>query len=255
MWEGLPSLKILGLADNYLTAVPHGCFQNLVNLVELWFARNQIPTVEPENFSELGKLQELILRDNSLVQIRGDMWIGLESLTYLDLYENKITVIEKGGFANLPMIEYINLRLNKLSTLSPDAFCLSPYPHPTAHPSKLTLLLDGIDLFCNSSLCWLKEAENNGLITLSEELPLFDFSPYRVECANFPDARWDDVLLDCVDVGAYTSYTNWPSLSKVCQTTFGKDTAKVNVTESVFSQFTGSKDQGRRFLRKHLYCC
>ena len=200
MFERLPSLTILGLANNLLNAVPYDVFQHLSNLDELWFARNQIAAVMSENFSELHKLQELILRSNNLIVISGDMWIGLESLTYLDLYENKITVIEKGGFANLPMIEHINLMVNKLSTLSPDAFCLSQHIHPTAQPSKLTLLLEDNDMFCNSSLCWLKEAESNGLITLSY-LPELDFSPYRVECVNFPDAEWDEVVLDCMDVG------------------------------------------------------
>ena len=205
MWEGLHSLTLLDLPDNRLTTVPYGCFQHLLNLNILWLARNQFPAVMSENFSELGKLQELILRTNSLTVIRGDMWIGLESLTFLDLYENKITVIEKGGFANLPMIEKIELRNNKLSTLSPDSFCFSPSPHPTAQPSQLTLLLDGIDLFCDSRLCWLKEAETNGLITLTE---FFDFSRYRVECVNFPDVYWDEVALNCTNVGTFTSYAS-----------------------------------------------
>ena len=204
-WEGLSSLSVLDFTINYITAIPQGCFQHIPNLTRLWFKNNQIPAVMSENFSKLSKLQELILRGNNLMIIRGAMWIGLESLTYLDLYENEITVIEKGGFSNLPMIEKIELRNNKLSTLGPDAFCLSPYPHPTVNPSQLMLLLDGNDLFCNSSLCWLKEAENNGLITLTEDI---DFSHYRVECVNFPDVYWDEVVLDCMDVGTYTSYTN-----------------------------------------------
>ena len=232
MWEGLPSLKILGFSDNYITVVPKVSFQTLFNLVVLDFNRNQFPTVEPENFSELGKLQELLLRANDLTVIRGNMWIGLESLTYLDLYENQITIIEKGGFTNLPLIEKIEFRNNKLSTLSPDAFCLSPYIHHTAHPSKLTLLLDGIDLFCKSSLCWLKEAENNGLITLSEE-PEFDYSPHRVECVNFPDVDWDEVVLDCLDAGAYFIHELALLVWNVSNNfSCGKYSSRLNVTES-----------------------
>ena len=205
MWEGLPSLKILGLADNFLSIVPHGCFQNLFNLVELDLNRNLLPTREPENFSELGKLQLLWLRENDLVVIRGNMWIWLDSLTHLDLYENKITVIERGGFANLPMIETIVLNRNKLTTLSPDAFCLSSFPNPTVPPLKLTLLLDDVYLARNSSLCWLKEAEKNRLITYAPEPDPYSW-PHRVMCVNFRDVPWDDVVLDCMDVGAYTSY-------------------------------------------------
>ena len=204
MWEGLSSLRTLGLSDNHLTVVPCGCFQHLPNLNdEMWFARNPIPTLKSGIFSELGKLPRLILREMDLTVFRGDMWIGLKSLTYLDLYENKITIIERGGFANLPMIEKIELRNNKLSTLSPDAFCLLTYPNPTVQPSKLMLLLDGIDLVCNSSLCWLQVGEQSGLITLYEH-QIF-YSRYRVECVNFPNVPWDEVMLDCMDVGMLTS--------------------------------------------------
>ena len=213
MWEGLPSLRKLNFFGNHLTSVPCGCFRHLINLDdELMFTRNPIPTLEPENFSELGKLPWLILRQMDLTVIRGDMWIGLKSLTYLDLYENQITIIERGGFTNLPMIEMINLRNNMLSTLSPDAFCLSTSPNPTVQLSKLKLLLDGIDLICNRSLCWLKVGEESEFFTLHE----FDWADHPVECVNFPGVPWDEVVLDCVDVGMLTPYMNWLYFCKLC---------------------------------------
>ena len=192
MFTGLNSLRILDIHGNYIhTLIEEGTFKYLSTLEHLILFDNDIDEIEAGAFTGLSEVIELDLSDNiggvlgshyrDYSLIRGGMWLGLTSLRKLNLRNNWIGTLQCGAFSNLPNLNELNLGDNtimNLETLDSNIF------EPDGHPHRLVLDISDNELDCNAALCWLKEGEEEGWLTL-EETP---------DCKN---STWQDVPTEC----------------------------------------------------------
>ena len=141
---------------------------------------NLITDIIDEALSHLDQCKELSLSENKLSSIRYAMFKGLKSLDTLDLKDNIISSTESGSFRDLPQLTEVRLDDNQLTTLD------NPFSKPSS--GYIALYLSDNPLQCDTKLCWLKDAERDGWVLLKDPKPT---------CQNYPNARWDDVNLNC----------------------------------------------------------
>ena len=193
--------------DNKLTEIRGDMWEGLQSLLELYLFDNRIRTLHAGAFRPLGKLQALWLWQNELTVIQGDMWLGLHSLRRLYLENNKISSIKSGGFTSLQGLsdlEYLGLIDNQLTTLRHDILTTTGSTTVTTsgttgsstgsrhQPGNLTLILSDNPLQCDSRLCWLKRAEQEGWINF-----YYFYSYESPRCVNLPGISWEDIRMDC----------------------------------------------------------
>ena len=166
MFEGLRSLQKLSLSDNNITYVQSGSFSPIKECIQLW------------------------LKNNKLTQIRMGMFEGLDSLEALILTDNFVCAIEHGSFTNIKHLTRLFLNKNELIFLDKEVFQM---PFQT----NLTLLLANNNLQCNWRMCWIKQGEQNGWITLT-------LGPYvKPSCLNYPGIDWNEIILNCSEPGEF----------------------------------------------------
>ena len=131
---------------------------------------------------------KVYLANNKISEIPSDTFENLSQLMVLDLSMNRISEIEPGAFAKLSGMRVLNLQGNILTTLEGDVF-------RNQYPTNLTLLLAKNPLKCDSILCWIKEGERHGWITLGRR----DNDKFwrKPDCENYPDTDWYNVPLSC----------------------------------------------------------
>ena len=191
MFTGLNSLRILKIYENFIdNIIKEGTFKYLGSLEHLILSDNNIFELEDGTFTDLSNLIELDFYDNKLGSpyddyspIRPGMWDGLTSLRKLSLRKNWIGTLQSGAFSNLPNMKELDLRENTLlglKTLDSNIF------EPDGHPSQLLLDISENELDCDAALCWLKEGEEEGWLTLQA----------TPSCKN---STWEDVLTQCIE--------------------------------------------------------
>ena len=148
---------------------------------------NSISDIEVNSFMNLTECTQLRLDHNNLAHINSDTFTGLQSLIRLNLDRNNILQIEPGSFMNLTQLRVVHLNDNQLSSVGEDLFDLR---------MSLTLLLDKNPLHCDHRMCWMKEAEQDGRITLSYNTSSGTFFD-KPHCVNYQGVTWDNVTLDC----------------------------------------------------------
>ena len=223
------------LSDNQISDIRNAGFSQLTNCTELWLNNNTLIQIETADFVGLESLKELILENNfiteiqtaaffhleqcsdinikgnKLTRIHKDMFIGLPFLETLSLSDNKINNIEPGTFVKLSKLMILDLSKNKISNIAPQTFTeqtlsrihlhgnqlttLERNVFGSQHPTNLTLLLSDNPVQCDSRICWIKEAERDGWITLNALLP--DASWSKPDCVNYPGVDWDNITLSC----------------------------------------------------------
>ena len=151
-----------------------------VTIKEVQLDENHISDITDGVFSRLSQCKELSLAQNKLSSIRYGMFEGLVSLDNLDLKRNIISSIESGSFTSLSRLTHVNLEDNQLTTFD------NLFSKPSS--GSISLYLSNNPLHCDSSLCWIKDAEKDGWIILKGPNPT---------CENYSNAYWDDVDLDC----------------------------------------------------------
>ena len=110
-------------------------------------------------------------------------------------------------FSHLPSLQTLNLNRLSLTTLRPDIFNPADYPDSNGRPPRLELWLEGNRLQCNTSLCWLKEAVENGSIYFPS-----DGSP---KCYNSTEYPFESVTLDCTSGKHLLSRSNAKKVTTV----------------------------------------
>ena len=182
----------LWLSGNNLARINVGMFEGLESLELLTLHGNRVDTIEAGVFRKLIQCTKIKLDSNRLRQIKEGMFDGLNALKELSLTMNRISYIQPRSFKSLIQLRKLYLYNNKLTTMEQNVF-----NHPY-HPTEVTLLLFHNPLKCNSSLCWMKQGEQEGWITW-----YYDFSMYAPECENYPGVVWTDVKLPCSVPGNY----------------------------------------------------
>ena len=193
MWNGFNSLTTLDIHGNRIAIIDTRSFGHLTSLKKLFLVNNRLEEIEDGAFAGLSNLVELDLsensggvlgshyRDHSLSS--GGMWVGLSSLRKLSLRDNLIGTLQSGAFSNLPNLKELDLRENSfqnLKTLDANIF------EPDGYPSQLILDISENELDCDAALCWLKEGEEEGWLTLKE----------TPGCKN---STWEHVPTQCTE--------------------------------------------------------
>ena len=160
MLNGLESLQYLNLQINKISNIDASAFDYIPQCTELWFG------------------------GNDLSYIRADTFEKLPHLVKLELSVNRIFYIESGAFTKQRKLKRLYLHRNGLTTLRRSVFS-------SQHKKNLTLLLSHNPLQCDTTLCWIKQAERDGWITLNYTTA--DDYLSKPDCANYLDLHWDDI--------------------------------------------------------------
>ena len=177
--------------SNSISHIPGNYFINLSNLNKIHCDYNAISTIQDRAFSGVPSVTYIDLRYNQLTIIRKLMFSGLPNLDWLSVRENFVHTIEPGSFHENTALALLAVRNNQLETLSQCIF------HPSQHPTALDLFtFKHNPLHCDNRLCWIKHAEADGWITVSQ--------PYYIICtgpAALASRKWDTITTSDLGCG------------------------------------------------------
>ncbi len=154
------------IRDNSIRRVPADVFSQLSHCTFISLTYNEIEQIEPGAFNGLISLEDLYLYNNKLSVIEPGTFNGLISLQQLYLQNNMLSVIEPGTFSQLPALASLHLNDNKLTTLPWTVFTNGT--GNITRPASLQLRLEENPLQRDTSLCWVKQAEQDGWIPFSD---------------------------------------------------------------------------------------
>ncbi|XP_035227434.1 relaxin receptor 1-like isoform X2 [Stegodyphus dumicola] len=118
--EDLPSLEVLDLAENKLTAL--GTFPTLNRLFWLGLGKNFLERIEKSTFEYLTALEVLILKNNLIYDIEETAFSTLVKLLELDISHNRLKYLKPKIFWNLKNLNKLNLEFNMISSFPSDIF-------------------------------------------------------------------------------------------------------------------------------------
>ncbi len=192
------------------------------NAVEVRILGNPITRIREYDLGLLFHLKLLDLALNEISHIEIGALRGLTALEQLNLFENRLTELMPGVFADLPSLWRLDVDANSIHTVHPSALALSGLPalrQLTLHDnaivtlpwnvfsennyssirnwSKLELILSENPMVCNCSLCWAKQAEEDGWLTW------WDGEKHAPECSNYVGTPWATVNLHGDEHGTF----------------------------------------------------
>ncbi|CAL7951116.1 unnamed protein product [Xylocopa violacea] len=135
--KGLTNLLYLSVANNRISSITWGAFENMVNLRYLDLSSNSVPHYMYEMLQPLTSLEILILDKNSFTQIPNlpglnliELSLRFNNMTYLKNYaldmsrlkklylsENMITMVDVNAFQRVNLLEELHLDNNRLTNL------------------------------------------------------------------------------------------------------------------------------------------
>ncbi|XP_072025436.1 uncharacterized protein [Amphiura filiformis] len=144
--QAFPLILTLDIANNGISSLTPGMFDNLLNLQKLDLSYNEIEVLRSDTFRGLDRLRQLNLHGNPIVsldpgtfkhlsllpklnlsnlhieELKEHTFLGMSALTYLDIRNNRISSIESRTFEGLNATEILDLRENDISTFDEKMF-------------------------------------------------------------------------------------------------------------------------------------
>ena len=157
----------------------------------VWLSRNFISTIKPRTFAHIMGCTDLWLNNNRLTRIGTNTFEVLNKLQVLGLGNNQISYIEPGSFSHMHLIRLF-LDNNQLTEPIEQRELI--------HSDHLTLLLTDNPLYCDWKMCWIKEGERDGWITLYQR------KWWKPTCTSYPGIPWDYIKLKCVVEGICATF-------------------------------------------------
>jgi carboxypeptidase N regulatory subunit/peroxidase len=122
VFQELTLLRFLNLSGNRIASIENRAFQGLSSLQVLGLHGNQITSLENEDFQGLSNLQGLGLSSNQITSIENGDFQGLGNLQTLVLHGNQITSIDDEDFQGLANLKSLNMSGNRITSLENGAF-------------------------------------------------------------------------------------------------------------------------------------
>lgn len=144
-FEGTKALRVLDLANNYLTEIPgvaltrhtstlthldlssnrirsldNEYIGKLSTLLVLNISRNEISNLAPGTFLGLRRLRYLDISVNSLRAVEDDAFEGLDSLEELVITDNNVLLVPASALGRLPKLRSLHLDFNRIAAVSGD---------------------------------------------------------------------------------------------------------------------------------------
>ncbi|XP_061505169.1 uncharacterized protein LOC1273631 [Anopheles gambiae] len=116
------NLQKLYLRHNSMKRVDRDAFRNLTILIELDMANNNLTALEAGVFDDLTKIRVIILNNNQIERIDKNLFYGLQYLTKVHLRTNRLVRIALNSFVNVPNLSQIELDYNELQALRKESF-------------------------------------------------------------------------------------------------------------------------------------
>uniref|UniRef100_A0A182Y7B3 Uncharacterized protein n=1 Tax=Anopheles stephensi TaxID=30069 RepID=A0A182Y7B3_ANOST len=116
------NLQKLYLRHNGMKRVDRDAFRNLTILIELDLANNNLTALEAGVFDDLTKIRVIILNNNQIERIDKSLFNGLQYLTKVHLRSNRLVRIALNSFINVPNLSQIELDYNELQALRKESF-------------------------------------------------------------------------------------------------------------------------------------
>lgn len=119
---GYSHLTRLDLQFNQIRRVHPKAFEKLVELEELYLGHNLISTLHPGTFGQLQKLAVLHGNDNNIRELIGETFGKLKSLVRLRLDKNAIELLSESVFKHCSNLMFLHLESNQLRHIHHKAF-------------------------------------------------------------------------------------------------------------------------------------
>ena len=210
--------KTIDLSNNSIQALDNDSFSELTNVTTIDLRDNVIQTVHNNSFAGLTNLTNLVLRNNNLSSLATCLF-NEQNLTYLDVSWNTLKIIPIDLWYCLNSLETLKITGNPIAEISPRAFTplnkltivhidvhtlvtfnitiLNPTTYSEAKTPPKVVIEDVNSLLCDSSSCWLKRAEDEGLMSRY----MFHGKVSRPQCSNLDGIFWDEAELNCSTKG------------------------------------------------------
>ena len=125
----LPTLQVLTVAENRISAFSASTFAGMDNLISLDASGNGLERIPPGVFKN-EYLNEVNISGNLLTELAENTFSDLSILEVLDLSHNRLNAINNGAFNNIPRLKSLMLAHNRLSSYKGDFF-VNLYPEDT----------------------------------------------------------------------------------------------------------------------------
>jgi len=122
--SSLRSLSVLKVQDNVISSVGDHALTGLTSLRILNMSSNRLVALPPELFSKTRELRQLILSNNSLTVLAPGLLDSLEELEELDLSNNQLTSpwVKRDTFSQLTRLVILDLSFNSLTKIDASVF-------------------------------------------------------------------------------------------------------------------------------------
>ncbi|XP_067125591.1 uncharacterized protein [Centruroides vittatus] len=190
--RSLHVLSFLDLAQNKISEIADGTFENMHTLTALNLERNRLININGSSFRGVNdSLSSLSLLNNLLLDFPLDVINTLTELRVLDLGFNGIRFIPQTAFSRNSMLTLLALDGNPLPTLPLEAF-------QHLNSTLRGLSIGGSYLECDCRLKWLSEwiITNNLQVTSRERNPQFCGKPEHLRSYTFSQINPRDLVCD-----------------------------------------------------------
>lgn len=185
-------LSFLDLAQNKISEISDGTFENMHTLTALNLERNRLIKINGSSFRGVNdSLSSLSLLNNLLLDFPLEVIQTLTELRVLDLGFNGIRSIPKTAFIRNSMLTLLALDGNPLPTLPLEAF-------QHLNSTLRGLSIGGSYLECDCKIKWLSEwiITNNLQVTSRERNPQFCGKPEHLRSYTFSQINPRDLVCD-----------------------------------------------------------
>ncbi len=223
--QGLTSIPLnlpydlveMTITYNQIPSLQANAFGTLAACDKAWLHDNGINSIATNAFVGLSRVTYLYLQRNNLVSLQQGIFNGLDSISLISLSNNKISQVSPGflgpsstglGFLYLShnRISYMEPEIfnhygfNKLQQLWLDNNALTTLKWTmwrpemrSIHNNGLSLRLEENRIFCNASLCWLKNTRGVRWM----------YGPINAPSCTNMQVVWPDVEIGCGDLGMF----------------------------------------------------